>query len=133
VEVSHIASEYQIADIFTKTLGPQRHHHLVQLMGMRNSYDLKRGGFLVVMPLWRVPHNQDERLVYLYKIFPTSCSPSLKQTKHPGNDGRSLITSIYWLIIYAQSISSSSLLPCHSSLDHYRSTKTNLKSNNSTY
>jgi hypothetical protein len=40
VEVSHISSEYQIADIFTKALGPERHQHLVQLMGMRNSYDL---------------------------------------------------------------------------------------------
>jgi hypothetical protein len=41
VEVSHIASEYQIADIFTKALGPQRHQFLVQLMGMTNSYDLQ--------------------------------------------------------------------------------------------
>ena len=40
VEVSHIASEYQIADIFTKALGPQKHNHLVQLMGMRNSHEL---------------------------------------------------------------------------------------------
>ena len=40
VEVSHIASEYQIADIFTKALGPQRHQFLVQHMGMRNSHDL---------------------------------------------------------------------------------------------
>jgi hypothetical protein len=28
VEVSHISTEYQIADIFTKALGPQRHQHL---------------------------------------------------------------------------------------------------------
>jgi hypothetical protein len=41
VEVSHIAGEYQIADIFTKALSPQRHQHLIRLMGMRNSYDLK--------------------------------------------------------------------------------------------
>jgi Reverse transcriptase (RNA-dependent DNA polymerase) len=41
VEVSHIASKYQIADIFRKALGPQRHQFLVQLMGMRNSYDLQ--------------------------------------------------------------------------------------------
>ena len=41
VEVSHIASEYQIADIFTKALGPQKHNHLVQLMGMRNSHELQ--------------------------------------------------------------------------------------------
>ena len=41
VEVSHIASEYQIADIFTKALGPQRHQFLVNLMGMRNLYDLQ--------------------------------------------------------------------------------------------
>ena len=40
VEVGHISSEYQIAGIFTKALGPERHQHLVQLMGMRNSYDL---------------------------------------------------------------------------------------------
>jgi hypothetical protein len=67
VEVSHITSEHQIADIFTKALGPQRHHHLVQLMGMRNSYDLKGGGFLVGIPTsWRVPHN---RYVGIYKRF----------------------------------------------------------------
>jgi hypothetical protein len=41
VEVSLIAAEYQIADIFTKALGPQRHQHLIHLLGMRNSYDLK--------------------------------------------------------------------------------------------
>jgi hypothetical protein len=41
VEVSHISTEYQIADIFTKALGPQRHQYLVQLMGIRNSYDLQ--------------------------------------------------------------------------------------------
>ena len=40
VEVSHIASENQIADIFTKALGPQRHNLLVRLMGMRNSHEL---------------------------------------------------------------------------------------------
>jgi hypothetical protein len=41
VEVSHIASEYQIADMFTKALGPQKHNHLVELMGMRNSHELQ--------------------------------------------------------------------------------------------
>jgi hypothetical protein len=41
VEVSHIAGEYQIADIFTKALGPQQQQFLVNLMGMRNSYDLQ--------------------------------------------------------------------------------------------
>jgi hypothetical protein len=41
VEVAHIASEYQIADIFTKALGPQRHQRLIKLMGMCNSHDLQ--------------------------------------------------------------------------------------------
>ena len=41
VEVSDIANENQIANIFTKALGPQRHQRLVQLMRMRNSYDLQ--------------------------------------------------------------------------------------------
>jgi hypothetical protein len=41
VEVSYIASEYQIADIFTKALGPQWQQFLVNLMGVRNSYDLQ--------------------------------------------------------------------------------------------
>jgi ribonuclease HI len=41
VEVGYIASEHQIADIFTKALGPHRHQFLVQLMGLRNSYDLQ--------------------------------------------------------------------------------------------
>jgi hypothetical protein len=65
VEASHIVSEYQIADIFTKALGPQRHQFLVQLMGMRNSYELQWGGFLVGMPLLRRgPHN---RYIGIYK------------------------------------------------------------------
>jgi len=41
VEVSHIASEYQIADIFTKALGPQRHQLLIRLMAMRNLDNLQ--------------------------------------------------------------------------------------------
>src|SRR5271154_4209905 len=41
VEASHIASEYRIADIFPKALGPQKHNHLVQLMGMQNSHELQ--------------------------------------------------------------------------------------------
>ena len=40
VEVSHISSEYQIADIFIKALSPQRYQFLVQPMGMRSSYEM---------------------------------------------------------------------------------------------
>ena len=41
IQVNHISSEYQITDIFTKALGPQKHQHFVELMGMRNSHELQ--------------------------------------------------------------------------------------------
>jgi hypothetical protein len=40
VQVNHISNEYQIADVLTKALGPQLHQHFVDLMGMRNSYEI---------------------------------------------------------------------------------------------
>jgi len=39
-QVSHIATQYQIADIFAKALGPTRQEFLVQLRGTRNSHEL---------------------------------------------------------------------------------------------
>ena len=40
IVVEYIPTEYQTADICTKALGPQLHHRLIGLMGMRNSYQL---------------------------------------------------------------------------------------------
>ena len=42
VQVHHISTEYQIADIFTKALGPQKHQCFVEQMGMRNIHELRQ-------------------------------------------------------------------------------------------
>jgi hypothetical protein len=39
VTVAHIPSSENIADLFTKALGPQRHQQLVDYMGLRNFHE----------------------------------------------------------------------------------------------
>jgi len=39
VVVNHIPSSENLADLFTKALGPQKHQQLVEYMGMRNFYE----------------------------------------------------------------------------------------------
>ena len=40
VMVNHIPSSENIADLFTKALGPQKHRWLVEYMGMRNFHEV---------------------------------------------------------------------------------------------
>jgi hypothetical protein len=40
VTVFHIPSSENIADLFTKALGPQRHQQLVDYMGLRNFHEV---------------------------------------------------------------------------------------------
>jgi hypothetical protein len=40
VTVDHIPSSENIADLFTKALGPQRHQQLVAYMGLRNFHEV---------------------------------------------------------------------------------------------
>ena len=39
IEIGYIPSNYQPADIFTKVLGPSKHHRFCQMIGLRNSYE----------------------------------------------------------------------------------------------
>ena len=40
IVVNHLPSSENIADLFTKALGPQKHQQLVDYMGMQNSYEV---------------------------------------------------------------------------------------------
>ena len=40
VTVDHIPSSENIADLFTKALGPQKHQRLVDYMGMQNFHEV---------------------------------------------------------------------------------------------
>ena len=40
IQVNHISNEYQLADLCTKALGPQLHQRFLELMGMKNSYEI---------------------------------------------------------------------------------------------
>ena len=40
VVVNHIPSSENIADLFTKALGPQKHQYLVDYMGIQNFHDV---------------------------------------------------------------------------------------------
>jgi hypothetical protein len=40
IDVDYIPSEAQAADIFTKALGPLQHQRCVELLGLRNTYDI---------------------------------------------------------------------------------------------
>src|SRR5271170_3312679 len=40
IEVDYIPSNYQPADLFTKALGPSKHHQFCLMVGLRNSYHL---------------------------------------------------------------------------------------------
>ena len=40
IVINHIPSSENIADLFTKALGPQKHQQLVDYMGMQNSYEV---------------------------------------------------------------------------------------------
>src|SRR5438045_5819713 len=39
IEIDYIPSNYQSADIFTKALGPSKHHRFCQTLGLRNSFE----------------------------------------------------------------------------------------------
>ena len=39
IKVDYVPSTAQAADIFTKALGPLKHHECVKLLGLRNSYE----------------------------------------------------------------------------------------------
>ena len=39
ITVDFVPSNAQAADIFTKALGPLKHHECVRLLGLRNSYE----------------------------------------------------------------------------------------------
>ena len=57
--VDFIPSSAQAADIFTKVLRPLKYHKCMQLLGLRNSYEIERKnkrGFLVSMPHCGVSH-----------------------------------------------------------------------------
>ena len=40
ITVDFIPSNAQAADILTKALGPLKHHQCVELLGLRNSYEV---------------------------------------------------------------------------------------------
>jgi hypothetical protein len=40
IDVDYIPSQAQAADIFTKALGPLQHQRCVELLGLRNTYDI---------------------------------------------------------------------------------------------
>ena len=39
IEVDYIPSNYQPADLFTKALGPSKHHQFCLMVGLRNRYE----------------------------------------------------------------------------------------------